>query len=201
VKKLLDWWRRTGRKRFSAIPLMGPLVYCTTKDHMQTLKEMFVVLVFATVTFWLTSALLMGWGTTRALGYEAVLRSTMASGELFIFSVGLLGPILLLAGEDKQGGQPFPGRLWHLFFLLIIGLVATGFHSQIKYAQLLGKPSEQDLEFWFEVSQYLAIGAVTLRYLATLYRKSTFEPEAEIKEPEVDFVKSYEEHVKNESVK
>lgn len=186
---------------FSHIPVLGPLVYCKWKDHKAAIKEMTIIILFATATFWLTSLILMGAQTTRALGYFPVLLSTVKTGELFIFTVGFIGPILLNTAEDKKDEREFPGRLWHLLALILMALVATAFHAQIKSAQLQKSFVQADLDFWFEMSLYIAASAVVLRYLSMVYRKSTFSPQAEIKGREESFMDEYENHRKGSATK
>ena len=153
---------------------------------------MFIITAFATATFWLTAIFLMSSQAARANGYVSTVVSTVKSGELFIFAVGFLGPILLTALEDPKDAREFPGRLWHVFALIVIGLVATGYHSQIKAGLLKGSAlGGADQEFLFEISYWIALAAVVLRYLAIVYRKSTFIPEDEIKKPETDFAEKF----------
>ena len=182
---------------FKHIPIVGHLVYCTRDDHAQVFKEMLVTLLFSTATFWLTSVFLMGAAPNRAMGMAHVLHSTVKTGELFIFSVGFMGPILLIT-EWKKGDKEFPGRLGHIVALLIVCLVSAGFHSQIKSAQLQGKMVEDDLNFLFWISLAAAIAAVILRYLAMVYKKSSFRPGIELKGREADFAADYAKHARGE---
>lgn len=183
------------RHKFADVPIVGHLVYCTWAAHKATLKEMVVILLFSTATFWLTAAILMGWEASRTLGYLLVLHSTVKSGELFIFTVGFLGPILLIAGEDKETESQFPGRLWHLLAFVLLAFIATAFHSQVKSAQLHKQLVQSDMNFLFNASIVLAVCAIFLRYLAMLYRKTTFRPKVEIKDQEVNWVADYAEHL------
>ena len=182
------------RHGFSHIPVLGPLVYCKWKDHKAAIKEMATIMVFATAAFWLTSLILMGTQAARSLGYLHVLLTTVNRGELFIFTVGFIGPILLHTSEDKADEREFPGRHWHLLALTLLALVASAYHSQIKSAQLTGVLVQNDLDYLFQVSIWLALSVVVLRYLAMVYRKSTFSPRKEIKEKEEDFLQKYANH-------
>lgn len=198
IRAIRSWLSR----KVSGFPLFGHLVYCKWSQHRAASREMFVISAFATATFWLTAVFLMTSQTARANGYVSTVLSTAKSGELFIFAVGFLGPILLTALEDPKDAKEFPGRLWHIFALIVIGFVATGYHSQIKAGQLNGGAlAVPDQEFLFEVSVWIAGAAIILRYLAIVYRKSTFVPEDEIKQPEIEFadkfVKAHEPGVKS----
>ena len=189
IRAIRSWLSRKA----SGFPLFGHLVYCKWPQHRAAAREMFVITAFATATFWLTAVFLMSSQSARANGYVSTVLSTANEGELFIFAVGFLGPILLTALDDpRDARREFPGRLWHIFALIIIGLVATGYHAQIKAGQLKGSAlAAPDQEFLFEISAWIAAAAVVLRYLAIVYRKSTFVPEDEIKQPETDFADKF----------
>jgi hypothetical protein len=179
-------------RHISGFPILGHLVYCRWPQHRAAAREWVIVTAFATATFWLTALLLMTSQTARSNGYVSTVISTVRSGELFIFVVGFLGPILLTALDDPKGAKEFPGRLWHVFALVVIGLIATGYHAQIKAGQLKGGTlGESDQEFLLHVSAWIALAAVMLRYLAIVYRKSTFVPEDELKRPETEFADNY----------
>ena len=157
------------------------------------MREMFFILLFSTATFWLTALFLLGSQTTRVLGYPALLFSTVRTGELFIFTVGFLGPILLLTSDDPKEARVFPSRLWSVAALLIIGLIAAGYHSQIKAAQFKGALDPSDADFFYTVSLSVAVAAVVLRYLSMVYRRSTFVPQVEIKKPTDEFADNFEQ--------
>ena len=197
LKKWLSALVEPARHVFSHIPVIGPLVYCKWVDHKAAIKEMTTIMLFATAAFWLTSFILMGTQAARALGYMSVLFTTVNRGELFIFTVGFIGPILLHTSEDKKDEKAFPGRHWVLLVLIILALVASAYHSQIKSAQLTGTIIPADMSFLFNVSLGLATFVVVLRYLAMVYRKSTFSPQIEIKIPEESFSDAYAEHRRN----
>lgn len=182
------------RHGFSHVPILGPLVYCKWEDHKAAIKEMTTIMLFATAAFWLTSLILMGVQAARSLGYFQVLLTTVNRGELFIFTVGFIGPILLHTSEDKADEREFPGRHWHLLTLMLLALVASAYHSQIKSAQLTGTLIPSDLDYLFNVSVGLAVFVVVLRYLAMVYRKSTFSPRMEIKAKEKSFLDQYAKH-------
>lgn len=198
MKSLLDWGSAMA-KPISHIPLLGPLVYCNLKQHMASLREMFFIVLFGTATFWLTSAFMMTHQVVREGGYLVALQSTVYNGELFIFAVGFLGPVLLMAGEEKGDEKIFPGRVWHIAALVIIGLFASGYHAQIKAAQVYGSLLQSDKDFLFQISMYISAAAIMLRYLTVVYRKANFDSKIEIKDKEVDWVDKYKKHVAEES--
>ncbi|WP_439589076.1 hypothetical protein [Hydrogenophaga sp.] len=194
IRKIASRVLEPVRHCFSQLPVVGPLVYCKWEDHKSAIKEMITILLFATAAFWLTSLILMGAESARSLGYIHVLLTTVNRGELFIFTVGFIGPILLQTSEDKPNERTFPGRHWHLLALMLLALIASAYHSQIKSAQLSGTLVQNDLDYLFQVSAGLALFVIVLRYLAMVYRKSNFSPRIEIKDKEIDFLKEYAKH-------
>lgn len=184
-------WPAVIRHGFSKVPLIGPLFYCGWKDHAACLKEISISLAFATGTFWLTAIFLLSLKASDQLNYFQLLHSTVKNGELFIFAVGFLGPILLITAEDPDSARPFPGRTWHIFAFIILGFLAAGFHSQIKSAQFEERVGIFNEDFLLHASMLIGAAAIVLRYLAVLYRKSTFAPKKELKDPEVDFAKTW----------
>lgn len=175
------------RYYFSKIPLVGPIVYCRASDHATCLKETVISIAFATATFWLTAFFLSLLSATKGMTYLTLLYSTVRDGELFIFAVGFLGPILLLTADDPNDAKPFPHRVWYILTLIVIGLLAAGCHAQLKAAQFGGMADLLDSEVVFQVSLFTGAAVVMVRYLALVIRKSTFTPKTELKDPEEKF--------------
>lgn len=179
------------RHACSHLPLIGPLFYARWPEHRSSLKELLISLAFSTVTFWGTAIFLLAVAASQKLSYFSLVYSTISKGELFIFSVGMLGPILLATADDGEDNKPRFGRIWHIAALAFIGLLATGFHSQIKAAQFEERLSFMNLDFLFHASVVIAVAAVFLRYLALLYKKSTFIPTRELRQPVTQFTNDF----------
>lgn len=199
-----DGWRKTLRTRTDAalakfrsvwlwVPLLGPLANCTVADHRSAFKEFVVLLSFATATFWLTAIFLKALIANKAVSLSFLFLSTMQSGELFIFAVAFLGPILITAAEDPSNARQFPGRTWHFLALIFVALLAAGFYALLRIAEMQGMQDVFDREFLFEASICVALTAITLRYLAIVYRKTTFNPERELKRPEEAFADQFKD--------
>lgn len=105
------------KRAFVAVPIIGYLAECSAKQHSDSIKEFFFGVVFATSTFWLSALLFLGFRVNEHVSYLTLLRSTVSGGELFIFSVGFLGPIVLTSLDDPKHARPFLGRLGIPFVL------------------------------------------------------------------------------------
>lgn len=190
-------WRSLSGTFFPSIPVIGPLARCTLRHHFVSLKEFLITLCFSTMTFWLTAILLRAFMQNRDERAAALLYQTVNSGQLFIFAVAFLGPILIAAGDDPPRAKVFPDRTWHFLVLILLATVAAGFYAM----QLIGKagPSHAviDENFLFRASIWIGTLSVVLRYLTIVYRHSTlpteFDVEAELKEPVEEFAKAFAE--------
>jgi hypothetical protein len=173
-------------------PILGHLAHCTKKNHWDALKEFSINFVFGTATFWLTALLLSAFASNKGLNYFGILFLTMSAGQLFIFSVGMLGPILLTASDDPSDEAKFPGRPSHFTVLIIIGALASGFYA-MSLASKNGSKEIFDNDFLFHASLVIGIVATVMRYLTTVYRKSTlkFDLEDKFKKPVSDFADQF----------
>jgi hypothetical protein len=156
-------------------------------------------MVFSTVTFWLTALFLKAFNAFSGSPYYVVLQSTVNTGQLFIFSVAFMGPILLTAAEDPRNARQFPGRLWHFLALVTLAIVAAGCYALQQSTKINGTDNLLNKDFLFNFSIAVAICAMLLRYLATVYRKQTFDPEREMKKPEEDFSDAFARHREGEA--
>lgn len=156
------------------IPLFSRLADCTAKDHAQAAKEFSFALAFSSVTFWLSAVIMLPQKAFAGQSYLDLLASTVANGELLIFSVSFIGPIFLATLVDRPAGKSqFPNREWHIGLLCVVALIASALFSQLKaQAAVPGAPSTLDMEILRTMSYALAIGAVVMRYLTFLYQKN-----------------------------
>lgn len=177
------------------VPILGHLPNCTWKNHKDSIQEFLVTILFGTATFWMTAILLKVFISNHDIGYSSLLIRTVSDGQLFIFSVGMLGPILLASAEDPTNYKPFPGRTSHLVFIVLIGALASGFYT---FSLASREPQVSDLldrQFLFRMSLGIASLVVAMRYLTTVYRKSTasFDAESGFKKPVEEFSREFEE--------
>lgn len=173
-------------------PIVGPLANCTRKHHAKAFSEFAVNLLFGTLTFWGTALLGLTFMTSKNLGIGDLIFETVKEGQLFIFAVGMLGPILLTTSTTEDGDKKFPSQRWHLVALLLLGIFATGFYSQslaVRRGSL-----DFDPHVLFMISAGIASCAIVLRYLAVVTKVSMGnrkELEDEIKASERDFESAF----------
>ncbi|HDS1566379.1 hypothetical protein I5U31_03975 [Stenotrophomonas maltophilia] len=180
-------------KLFSGLPILGPLTNCTAKNHRDTLKEFFITILFGTATFWVTALFLKAFSVNDGKKYTEILISTVSTGQLFIFAVGMLGPILLSSAEDPDSTKQFPGRTYHFALILLLGALASGFYAFVLAGREPQASGLLNSDFLFTASVSIAAVVVVMRYLTTVYRKSTasFDAEQNLKEPVDEFARKF----------
>ncbi|MFG0712493.1 hypothetical protein ACF8O9_06505 [Stenotrophomonas geniculata] len=189
-----------ARRILSSLPILGPLAHCTAKNHKDSLKEFFITLIFGTATFWVTAVFLKAFVSNREKNYFELLASTISNGQLFIFAVGMLGPILLASAEDSDSTKQFPGRAYHFAAMLFLGALSSGFYAFVLAGREPVVKELLDSDFLLIASIFIAGIVVTLRYLTTVYRKSTlaFDAERGLKQPVNDFADKFAARHPNE---
>src|SRR5258708_32551523 len=137
-------WRWLSRTAFPAVPVIGPLSRCTRQHHFVAIKEFLITLCFSTSTFWLTALLLRAFMQTREAQPLMLLYQTVNSGQLFIFSVGFLGPILITAGDDPPLVNVFPDRTRHFHALILLATIGAGLYAMHLCGMAASTPSIVD---------------------------------------------------------
>jgi hypothetical protein len=190
IKTSALWTWRSG---LPSIPIIGPLTKCAPRHHLKALREFSVILCFSTATFWLTALFLRGFVRNKDADLFQLLNQTVSTGQLFIFSVGFLGPILLAAGDDRSRKRVFPGRISHFLVLFLLGTAAAGFYALRLTGAVFAPMEIIDEAYLFATSVWIAIFSVTLRYLTMVYKNlvEDFDPETEMKAPTEDFAEAF----------
>jgi hypothetical protein len=193
MRFLAPIWRWLSQTAFPAIPVLGPLCRCAPRHHFGAIKEFMIALCFSTSTFWLTALLLRAFAQNHDAQPSTLLYQTVSTGQLFIFAVGFLGPILILAADDPPKARVFPGRVWHFLGLILLATVAAGFYAVQLFGRSPGFAQLVDVDFLFTASLYIAALTAGLRYLTIVYRRSTleFDAEKELKKPVETFVDTF----------
>jgi hypothetical protein len=183
-------------KALAMVPVFGHLVHCSSANHADSLKEFVPSIAFSTATFWLSAIFLLALRSNSNAHFFEMLLSTADSGELLIFSLAFLGSIIVSAAEDPDQARTFPGRAWHFFVVFSVAVVAAGFYALIKVSKSSHTDSLFDATYILRASAIIAVIALILAYLTLVYRKQTFDPEQEIKDPERDFADDFARSVK-----
>lgn len=116
---------------------------------------------------------------------------TFQNGELLIFTISMLAPILYLTLHDPEKAEPFPHKLPISTVVALIIVACASLFSLLKAS------SVKDLPFVFGLSIALTIVALVFRYLAIVYHRVRLPQvtEEELRAPQKAFVDDYRRHV------
>jgi hypothetical protein len=181
------------KHRFKDTALIGPLVECTRRDHASALKELMIIATFSTITFWLSALVLKMLDVNRSAGYFELLFSTVKGGELFIFAVAIMGPILIIVSDETPTRKIFPAGTWLNFGLVVVALICGTLYGIMRVANFQLGSLQLNQSLLYDFSLYMACAAVFFRYLAIVYNKglSQITPEELLMMPEHQFVNSF----------
>lgn len=162
---MFDW--------LSRIPIIGPAFTCSARDHFSAIADFSITVAFSSITFWLSVIILSVLDINRGASYGDLLASTVQGGELFIFSLGILGPILIIVMDDARKAKSFPSGKWLMFLLVVAALVCGSLFAILKANAVQGVSGLGiDKHQAISISFWMAGVACTLRYLTIAYHKS-----------------------------
>jgi 4-amino-4-deoxy-L-arabinose transferase-like glycosyltransferase len=168
------------RSWLSRIPVIGPMFLCSWKDHGSALKDFSITIAFSSITFWLSAIILSVLEKNREVPYVDLLSSTVQGGELYIFSLGILGPILLIIMDDGRKTHSFPSGTWLMFLLVVSAVICGGLFALMRTTAALDfRGLDIDRRLAISISFWAAGGACFLRYLTIAYNKSLSKFNAE----------------------
>jgi hypothetical protein len=176
--------------RLRKLPLLGGLVDCDLGDHWEALCQTFVILVLSMAPVWLGALVIYDVGSPVGVSaFWQALYSTVAKGELFMYSTAVLAPICWIALVDPPRAKVFPNRVAHMLLVIVIDLIAAVFFG-------LGLAGQKLHEmFTFRLSFWMFVLSIMLLYLGTVYHISIFtDPAGEFSRQEGAFSDAVREH-------
>lgn len=116
---------------------------------------------------------------------------TFRNGELLVFTISMLAPILYLTLHDPEQASPFPHKLPISTVVALIIVTCASLFAVLKASAV------KDLPFVFGFSVILTVIALFFRFLAIVYHKIRMPQitEMELRAPEKTFVEDYRRHV------
>jgi len=121
--------------------------------------------------------------------------STFKNGELLVFTISMLVPVLYMVLFDPDKAGPFPHKLPISTVVTLIIVISASLFALLKAKAVL-KP-----DFVFDLSLLLTLLALFIRMLALIYHRVRMPSpnEEDLRLPQQEFVTNYEEHIKNSS--
>lgn len=123
--------------------------------------------------------------------------NTFRNGELLVFTISMLTPILYLTLHDPENAAPFPHKLPISTAVALIVVTCASLFALLKASAV------KDVPFVFEFSVILTIVALIFRYLAIVYHKVRMPvlTEQDLRAPQDSFVEDYRQHIEGGSSK
>lgn len=149
-------------------------------------SEVGTTLLWATMPIWLGAIVMWLLGE---YGLIAALKNNISTGELFILSATIMGPIFYMALGESRGLSRFPSKLPHMNYVaIIIAVSAIVFGLQRSHQTIA-----PDLIVYF--SCFVFIISVVLLYTATVCKNETLPDSVEAtQEVTTKFTTGYDNH-------
>ncbi len=175
--------------------LVGTLFRAGWKTHLAALYEFTYLFLWSILPFALGALTLYVTSEATDKSFYMLGVSTFHNGELLVFTISMLAPILYLTLYDPDRADPFPHKL------PISTLVALIMVACASLFALLKANAVKDIPFVFAFSVILTLLALAFRYLAIVYHRVRMPDvnERELRSPQNSFVNQYRKHVASEA--
>lgn len=187
----------TALSYLSRFWLFGTLFKTGRATHASAFYEFLYLLLWSILPFALGALVLYVTSENPNKDFFELARHTFQNGELLIFTISMLAPILYLTLHDPEQAEPFPHKLPISTVVALIIVTCASLFSLMKAS------SVKDISFVFDLSIVLTIVALVFRYLAIVYHKVRLPSltERDLREPQETFVENFRRHVEGDSGK
>jgi hypothetical protein len=164
--------------------LIGTLFKVDKKTYASALYEFTYLLLWSVVPFFLGTLILYVSLDAPQKDFLQLSASTFKNGELLVFTISMLAPILYLTLHDPEQASPFPHKLPISTVVALVVVVCAVLFAILKASAV------KDMDFVFDLSIYLTVLALTFRYLALVYHRYRMPSlsESDLRAPQQDFV-------------
>lgn len=180
---------------WSRIWLFGTIFKTSRATHAAAFYEFLYLFLWSILPFALGTLVLYVTSNDPNKNIYELSQHTFQNGELLIFTISMLAPILYLTLHDPEQAEPFPHKLPISTIVALVIVTCASLFSLLKAS------SVKDLPFVVELSVVLTIVALVFRYLAIVYHKVRLPPltERDLRKPQDTFVENFRRHVEGES--
>lgn len=121
-------------------------------------------------------------------------KNTFRNGELLVFTISMLAPILYLTLHDPESADPFPHKLPISTIVALIIVTSAALFALLKASAV------KDVPFVFETSVVLTLVALVFRFLAIVYHKVRLPTvnEETLRANQNSFVDNFRTHIEKE---
>jgi len=186
TKKIQDYLSQTW--------IIGRMFRVGTPTLLGSFYEFFYLFIWSILPFALGALVLYVGSDATNKSFIELGVSTFKNGELLVFTISMLAPILYLTLHDPERAEPFPHKL------PISTAVALVIVTSAALFALLKASAVKDLPFVFWTSVILTAIALVFRFLAIVYHKVRMPnlSEKDLRETQENFVEDFRSHIEDE---
>lgn len=175
----------------SHVWLLGTLFKVNRSTYAGAFYEFLYLFLWSVLPFALGALVLYVTSADPTKDFFQLGLNTFRNGELLVFTISMLAPILYLTLHDPERAFPFPHKL------PISTVVALVIVTCAALFALLKASSVRDFPFVFELSVGLTGLALCFRYIALVYHRYRMFPpsELEMRAQQVGFVEDFKHHI------
>lgn len=175
----------------SHIWLFGTLFRAGRSTFASAFYEFMYLFLWSVLPFALGSLVLYVTSDATNKNFYELGLNTFRNGELLVFTISMLAPILYLTLHDPEEAEPFPHKLPISTAVALIIVTCASLFALLKASAV------KDVPFVFEFSVVLTVVALVFRYLAIIYHKIRMPvlTEKDFRAPQQSFVEDYRQHV------
>lgn len=172
--------------------LIGALFDTTSKQHAGALYEFLHLFFWSTMPFWLGGIVLYATRAQPAASPWFLVAQTFQNGELLVFAISALSPVLYLALHEPDGARLFPHRLPISTIVFGVVIVCAVLFSLQRAGVTL------NASWVYDFSLFLTVLALAVRYLAIVYHRyrSPSVTESDLRAPQDNFLEAFTQHRK-----
>ena len=175
----------------SHVWLLGTLIKIKRSTLASALYEFLYLFLWSILPFGLGGLVLYVTSENSGKNLFELVLNTFRNGELLVFTISMLAPVLYMTQHDPDGADRFPHKLPISTVGTLVIVTCAALFAVLKAA------SVKDFPFVFELSIGLTVLALVFRYIAIVYHRYRLHPptEMEMREQQVNFVEDFRHHI------
>lgn len=190
MEKIRSWFNNVVYW-LSHLWLIGALFKAGRKTFAGALYEFAYALVWSIFPFVLGILTLYVTSEDPGRDYLLLAKGTVSNGELLIYTISMLTPILYLVLHDPEQAASFPHKLPISTLVTVVAVTCSALFALMKAHAV------KDPDFVLTLSIVLTTLALVIRYLALVYHRLRMPDtnERDLRGPQDDFLKRFSQHV------
>lgn len=171
--------------------LIGSMFKAGRKTYSGALYEFTYLILWSVLPFALGALTLYVASADNEKSFYEFWLSTFRNGELLVFTISMLAPILYMTLYDPDKAGPFPHKLPISTVVALIIVTCAALFA------LLKANAVNDVSFVFGLSVILTLLALFFRFLALVYHRLRMPQvnETELRSSQDSFVNQYRSHI------